>query len=137
MRADRGTDATWNHALIVARWVARIRSLPQHRQRDVAHVAVNALWARTWQSMGEGTLIIFDRVLAEATRQHPILGTLQVDHEGVNVRDWAPGAERDWALDALACLVADYLVTVGDLTADILTPALHRELARSTFDHDR
>jgi hypothetical protein len=111
-------------------WVERIRALAMESRADALHEGLDALWQRAWRTMGESTLLIFDRVLSESKKRNPILESLYAEEDGVHLDTWIHGVDIDIAIDAIGDLVTTFLSTLGDLTGDILTPALDRELSR-------
>jgi hypothetical protein len=98
--------------------------------------AFAAMWRRAEVTLGEVTLVaIVDRVLHDTVAAFPILAPLRVNPNAGAV-DFAPLRERAAAMDGdrlrdgLEFVLARFLGVLGDLTADILTRALHAELAR-------
>jgi hypothetical protein len=98
--------------------------------------ALTALWHRAYFTLGDVTLTaIVDRVLYVATEKFSVLGSLQLDANGVNFREFRQRASSisDRELrEAIQFVLVELLTVVGNLTAEILTPALHSELSNIT-----
>ncbi|MET0413386.1 MAG: hypothetical protein ABW217_18910 [Polyangiaceae bacterium] len=124
-----------DHAQRVDAWLgATTPGASPDELRDLLERALNALWRRTKVTLGEVTLIaIVDRVLYNAGEKYPFFSSISVEPsfgfrcEGLRERTDVQGS----ALIAGSRFVLVELLTVlGNLTADILTPELHDELAR-------
>ena len=103
------------------------------RARQVFERAFNAVWRRTRVVLGDVTLTaITDRVLYQAALRYPLLASLKLGGEGLDVQAFRPEAgEADQAhIEAgLRFILIEQLAVIGSLTAEILTPGLHRALA--------
>jgi len=101
---------------------------------DVYERALDALWRRAHQSLGEITLMaIFDRVLHQGIERFPHLAALKVEASGMHfgeLRQAAGTLETARLDESLACLVVELLRVLGTLTGEVLTPGLHAELLR-------
>jgi hypothetical protein len=123
------------HAAAVDAWLAR-RAEGASRERLVEALdeAFGALWRRGLLTLGEVTLgAIADRVLVVASGRFPILSPLRVAEGGLaceGLRDRASELSPAELTEAIRFVLVELLTVVGDLTAEILTPALHAELAR-------
>lgn len=97
--------------------------------------AFAALWQRSHLTLGEVTLFaIVDRVIHTATEQYPLLASIEVDPSGLHCRDLASreGLRLDQASAAIRFVLVEFLSVLGNLTAQILTPALHAELSKGS-----
>lgn len=95
--------------------------------------AFTALWHRSHTTLGDVTLAaIADRVLHVATEQFPILAPLEIDATGLSCRELRAHAslQHEQLSDAIRFVLVELLTVLGDLTAEVLTPALHAELSR-------
>jgi hypothetical protein len=122
-----------SHAARVDAWVAdRIADLSAGGRRRLFEQALTALWRRAGRTLGEVTLgAILDRVLYTAIEQYPLLATLELQGDGLR---WAGAPPTDDLalkadLEAGRFVLVELLTVLGILTGDILTPALHAELA--------
>lgn len=91
-----------------------------------------ALWQRSQLTLGEVTLAaIVERVVHTATEQYPFLAALEVDSSGLHCRELRSrdALRRDELVAAIQFVLVEFLTVLGSLTAEILTPALHAELA--------
>jgi hypothetical protein len=125
--------ASEHHAAVTA-WFQRaaqggsVESLIQAFEDTFA-----ALWKRSHLTLGEVTLTaIIERVLYTATEQFPLLASLEVEASGLRcqgLRSHA-GLRHDQLSAAIRFVLEEFLRVLGNLTAQILTPALHAELSR-------
>jgi len=125
------TDET-SHQAVVASWLSRVPAEPQ-ALLEAFEATFAALWRRTRLTLGDVTLTaIVERVLHVARTRFPILETLELGEDALRWR--APpspqlGYER--LAEAIEFVLVELLTVLGNLTADIVTHALHAELARS------
>lgn len=118
------------HRAAVEAWFARARHLPDALLIAVEHVLVR-LWLRSARALGDAPLrVLFHATTRRASARHPVLATVTADEHGPSLRALRaapPGARAD--ARALESLVTELLTVIGHLTAEVLTPALHEELA--------
>jgi hypothetical protein len=129
--AVQGEIAT--HDLVVRTWFTRVATV--HPELDVLVLldhAFQAVWSRAQRTLGDVTLAaILDRVVATETERHPFLVHVRVEYAGLfcdglyDVRSSVTGAELGEGLQAL---LVTFLSILGELTAEILSAALHGEL---------
>jgi len=124
-----------DHRLAVTAWFQRAA---QGHSVDSSIEAFDstfaALWQRTHVVLGEVTLTaIVDRVLQLATEQFPFLGSLEVDATGLRCQSLRTqvGLRPEQVAAAIQFVLVEFLTVLGNLTAHILTPALHVELSKS------
>lgn len=91
-----------------------------------------ALWRRARVTLGEVTLTaIVRRVLQTAKRHFPLLTGLELEPSGLRCALTAQSDASPAEISAaIRFVLVEILVVIGNLTAQILTPALHAELAR-------
>lgn len=126
-----------DHSTCVNAWMERTaKGLPPERLLQVFEQSFAALWRRAHQTLGDVTLTaIVDRVLYVAAEQHPLLSALKVEETGLRVQDLherAAGLEHDRVSEvseAVRFVMVEFLTVLGNLTSEILTPALHAELS--------
>jgi hypothetical protein len=124
--------ATSDHADRVDLWLGRVaKTLTNEERLRLFENALAALWRRAHVTLGEVTLgAVTERVLYFATEKHAFLSPLVVEHAGVKFDELrmtiAPG---DDVTGAFRFVLIEFLTVLGNLTDDILTPALHSELA--------
>jgi hypothetical protein len=103
---------------------------------DLFEQAMIALWNRAHVTLGTVTLAaIMDRVLYTATEKFPLLeslkiGTNGVDFGGLREREPATAMSNSQLAEGFSYVLVEFLSVVGNLTAEILTPALHAELSK-------
>jgi len=107
----------------------------QHLRRF--ELTFGAILLRAHQTLGEVTLIaIADRVFSVASEQFPVVSDLEV--EATCIRRRQPlrphHLQHDQVVLATRFVLVEFLTVLGNLTAEILTPALHGELAREIDD---
>ena len=123
-----------DHAAAVDAWLARrAKGAASEQLVEALEEAFAALWHRGLLTLGEVTLgAIAGRVLIVSARRHPVLAPLQVSEGGLicdGLRERAGQLPRAELEDAIRFVLLELLTVVGVLTAEILTPALHAELA--------
>ncbi|WP_437718475.1 hypothetical protein WMF45_19820 [Sorangium sp. So ce448] len=123
------------HSACVDAWMDRAaRGAPPDRLIQLFERAFNALWWRAHVTLGEVTLgAIVDRVLYYASERSPVLSSLRMESAGiwcVELQERAGGVRRDQIEEGLRFILVEFLTVLGNLTAEILTPALHAELSR-------
>jgi hypothetical protein len=125
-----------SHERCVDAWLARVASgVDRDAHVDLLEAALAALWARANVTLGEVTLTaIVDRVLYNAGERFPALASLELDDTGEisceGLRAAPEEAPADTLREAMRFALVELLTVLGNLTADILTPELHAELAK-------
>jgi hypothetical protein len=122
-----------DHRAVVGSWLQRAA----HRGSVASQIeAFEHAFARMWQrsrlTLGEVTLTaIVDRVLHTANEQFPFLASVAVDASGLRCQELRShaGVPEDQVSAALRFVLVEFLTVLGNLTAQILTPALHAELS--------
>jgi len=128
------TDTPSDHAEAVEAWLGASGG-PGAELRDLQRV-LDALWRRAGATLGEITLVaISERVLCDVVERFPDFGAMSVDAAGIHC-DVAKGTtmSHDELREATGFLLVTWLTVLGNLTAEILTPALHEELAQPARD---
>jgi hypothetical protein len=96
--------------------------------------AFGAMWRRARITLGDVTLMaILDRVLYTAAERFPALSPLEMDASGLRsdkFRERVGPLHGDQLADAIRFILVEFLTVLGNLTAEVLTPALHSELAK-------
>lgn len=96
-------------------------------------LALSALWRRARRTLGEVTLsAIVDRVLGTTSEIHPLLTGIRLDHGRISseeLRRRAADLSSDAMRAAFCTVLTEWLTVVGNLTAEILSPALHEALS--------
>jgi hypothetical protein len=124
-----------DHGACVDAWMERTaQGSPPDRLIQLFERAFSALWRRAHVTLGEVTLgAIVDRVLYYASERYPVLSSLKVESAGiccVELQERAGGLPRDQLAEGLRFILVEFLTVLGNLTAEILTPALHAELSK-------
>jgi hypothetical protein len=129
-----------DHIARVEAWLHDVGHLRNEELVAVFERTMAALWRRAHDTLGEVTLTaIVDRILYIASEQYPVLSTLKIDRTGIRFDDFRTqeGTHEDAQLiEAMRFVVVEYLSVLGNLTADVLTPALHAQLSMTRIDRD-
>jgi hypothetical protein len=128
-------DEQSGHGLFVEGWLRGTANSPSPAQLiTLFERAFDALWQRAQRTLGEVTLMaIGDRVLYVASEQYPFLAVLKVDETGVLFDDFRRQEDTRPSrrlAEAVCFVLAEFLTVLGNLTDEILTPALHAELCK-------
>jgi hypothetical protein len=123
------------HRTAVRAWVdGAAAGLPPEQALDHFEAAFGALWRRANRTLSDVTLMaILDRVIHNAVERFPLLSPLEVEPNGLRcsaLRSQAPTLDQAQLLAALEFVITEFLTVLGSLVAEILTPALHAELAK-------
>jgi len=97
--------------------------------------ALDAVWIRTNTTLGEVTLTaIAERVLHNASEQFSLLSSLKIEPaRGIQCRELSVrigSVDAAELREAIRFVLVELLTVLGNLTAEILTPALHAEISR-------
>jgi hypothetical protein len=126
--------ATGDHRAAVINWFERAaqgRSVAA--MLEAFELAFSALWQRSHLALGEVTLTaIVERVLVVAKETFPVLAPLDVDGSGLRCQGLRsqPGLRDGQLSAAVQFVLVEFLTVLGNLIAEILTPALHAELSK-------
>ena len=121
----------------VASWIERAADgLSGDELVQLFDLALAALWKRSYRPLGDVTVAaIMDRVTHDATERFPLLAGLQVEASRVSCVDLHKRAagmgDADGAAlrEGIRFMLVEYLTVLGNLTADIFTPALRETLS--------
>jgi hypothetical protein len=108
--------------------------LPPERLLQAFEQGFAILWGRANRTLADVTLMaILDRVLYVVAEQYPFLSALKVEAHGIRCRDLQARADSlvpDQLGEGVRVVLVEFLTVLGNLTAEILTPALHSELLK-------
>ena len=127
------------HALCVDTWLERSAAgLAPDALLRLLEAALDAVWIRTKTTLGEVTLTaIAERVLHNASEQFSLLWSLKIEPTtGIQCRELSDrigSVEPAELREAIRFVLVELLTVLGNLTAEILTPALHAEISKVTF----
>jgi hypothetical protein len=124
-----------DHSACVNAWMDRsAKGLPPERLIQLFEQGFAAMWRRAHRTLGDVTLTaIADRVLHRAAEQFPTFSALKVDATGLQckeLRERAGSLQHDQLAEGMRFVLVEFLTVLGNLTADVLTPALHSELSK-------
>jgi len=111
------------------------KGLPAARLLRLFETALDALWKRTQLTLGDVTLTaIVDRVLYNAAEKLPALAVLTIGADArihwEELQQRADALQPEALVEGIRFTLLEFLTVIGNLTAEILTPDLHAELAR-------
>ena len=129
-----------NHTTKVTQWFASrdADDLSALQLAELLHLALVAVWQRAYLTLGEITLAaIFDRVLYSGRAHYGWLGALTIGPKGpeLDARKLKKIPDNE-ALAASVYLLAELLTVLGNLTAEILTPELYKELEKVSLSNN-
>lgn len=118
------------HASVVEAFFA---ARPAASPLALLEAGLAAVWRRAERTMGPITLAaIADRVVHDAQKQFAFVGDAAVGETGIGLerlRAREAALPGDELARAARYLLIRFLSVLGNLTSDVLTPALHLELA--------
>ena len=125
----------YGHETCVRAWMQRAAKGPSsERLLDAFEQAFAVVWHRAYQTLGDVTLVaIADRVLVTAADRFPLLSGLWITATGIEcqpLREHLRNLQGDELAAGLRFVMVEFLTVLGRLTAQILTPDLHSELAK-------
>lgn len=124
------------HEAVVTAWLHRAACGSPFEIIEAFEHAFNAVWRRAYLTLGEITLAaIVERVLQSASERYPPLLAIVVTESGLRCESLrTTGLHEDQARTASQFVLLEFLTVLGNLTAEILTPALHDELSKCSSE---
>ena len=123
-----------DHGACVQAWLARAKDLPPEQLLRAFERGFGVMWGRAHQTLGNVTLTaIVDRVLYVAAEKYPILAALELTESGIHCQDLHQRAgtlDRGELVEGVRFVMVEFLTVLGNLTAEILSPALHAALSK-------
>jgi hypothetical protein len=123
------------HTAYVDTWLDRFpKALTPEQLVSAFEQGFTALSQRAQRTLGDVTVsAIAERVLHDVSAQFPLLAALKVE-AGVGVqfgelRHRVQPEDAEQIREGMRLTLIQFLAVMGNLTADILTPALHVELS--------
>ena len=119
------------HQQTVDAWLERVSGRSAVELLRACEAAFAALWQRTHLTLGEVTLAaVVERVLHSAKDHYPLLASIETTTSGVRCQSLQTqaGLRQGDVVEAIRFVLTEFLTVLGNLTAQILTPALHAEL---------
>lgn len=128
------------HQLTVNAWLEGVAARSTVELLRACEAAFAALWQRTQLTLGEVTLAaVVERVIHTAKERYPMLASIETTRSGVRCESLQTqtGLRHDDVAEAIRFVLTEFLTVLGNLTAQILTPALHAELSKDQAVTDR
>lgn len=120
------------HQDCVLAWLAKhdVRDSADERMPTLLLLGLQTIWERARPSLGAVMLTtIFERVITVAQSRHPELTLVGLRvHERTSIEMLTPAAFAREAGPAVLFTLTELLEVLGRLTAQALTPVLHRAL---------
>lgn len=127
------TEEPSKHEIAVTAWSQRAARGTLVEIIQAFELAFAALWERSRVTLGEVTLTaIVDRVLHTASERYPVLAAIELTESGLRCESLvsaAAGLSEAELSVAVRFVLVEFLTVLGNLTAEILTVALHEELS--------
>jgi hypothetical protein len=129
---------SYDHLEVVNHWMNQAaKDLSSAQLLGVFEQAMNALCQRAYLTLGDVTLTaIVDRVLYNAAEKFPLFEALEQGARGVScdrLRNRSFSENETDLTEGIRFVLVEFLVVVGNLTAEVLTPGLHTELCKVVF----
>jgi len=126
---------TRDHSSHVNNWVGTAaKGLSSGELLQLSEMAMAALWFRAYLTLGELTVVaITDRVLAASAENFPPFQALKASPKGIDWRELhnqCEGLTERELTAGVHFLISEFIGVVGNLTAEILKPALQAELLK-------
>ena len=138
MTATGSSQALTMHDRCVRAWLARhgVRNAYDDRMATFLIVGLRTIWERSRPSLGAVMLTaIFERVINVAQRRHAELTRVGLRvHDRSSIEMLTPAAFTPETSSAVPFTLAELLDVLDRLTAQTLTPVLHRALLAATID---
>jgi hypothetical protein len=124
-----------DHSNHVNTWMKQANGLSSELLLELFEQAMRALWQRAHQTLGEVTLTaITDRVLVNASERFPSFESLKVEAKGIDCRELRERAhvvnDAGDLKEGIRFVILEFLMVIGNLTGELLTPPLHSELSK-------
>ena len=124
------------HSAKVDAWLSEARkAVHPDRLVDAFEQAFGAMWRRARLTLGDVTLpAILHRVTYTAAERFPALSRIEVNATGLQsgkLRERAAGLKPEQLEEGIRFILVEFLTVLGRLTAEVLSPALHAELAKA------
>jgi hypothetical protein len=135
---ERGVSDAHDHSNQVNLWIGRAaKGLSSEQSLQLFELAMAALWNRALLTLGDVTLAaILDRVLYNASERFAPFELLRIDSNGLDfqeLRAQSSVLNQRELKEGFRFVIVEFLVVIGNLTAEILTPILHSELLKVTL----
>jgi hypothetical protein len=129
-----------DHGNFVNQWLQQSASgLSSNQLLHLFETAMGILYQRAYLTLGDVTLTaVVDRVVYNAGEKFPMFELLDSDPSGVNcngLREHAKSGNEVELTEGIRFVLVEFLTVIGNLTAEILTPALHSELSRVVLEN--
>jgi hypothetical protein len=112
--------------------------LPADQLVQLFGCAIQAIEKRSLVTLSSITVsVVVDRALHESKENFPILSEITTGPKGLNLdalHEMGTHHTSEELREALRCLLVELLNVLGNITADILTIPLHRELMEVTCE---
>ena len=123
-----------DHSNHVNKWMTKAaRDLSSDELLELFEQATGALWRRARLTLGSVTVTaVMERVLYNAAERFSPFESLKIVTSGIDcqeLRDQTEIVDSEDLREAMRCVLVEFLVLIGNVTGELLTPALHSELS--------
>ena len=132
------TDDGKQHAACVRDWIdGAARDLPPAQRLALFERGLSAVWARARRTLGDVTLgAITERVLHDVSEAVPLASAIEPGEAGISLEKLRDRPDLERLDEAVERTLVALMTLIGNLTAEILTPALHAALAKVSLEQN-
>jgi hypothetical protein len=122
------------HEICVDVWIEeQAKGLAADRLVPLFNQAFRALWQRTERTLGDVTArALADRAFHTGAGGQSLFSMFKVEDSGIRCVGLGHGGAPEDLVVEMRSLLVEFLTVLGNLTAEILTPALHQDLRAVT-----
>lgn len=125
------------HKELVGLWEEQnTRDLSEEQLLQVYGSAFRAIEQRCLATLSKVTLdVVLDRVLHLGTEKFPFYSDITIESSGFGFKNLTQKNDKYRIEDlraGLSCLIEEVLTVIGNITSDVMTESLHKELMKVT-----
>jgi len=132
-------DQNYTHKELVNLWEDKnTTDLRDEQLIQVYASAFHAIESCCLATLSRVTIsIVTDRVLHLGSEKHPILSLVTIEPSGLSLKGVVQNIKNyktEELRGALSYLLVEFLTVIGNITSDVLTQSLHKELMKVTSE---
>lgn len=125
------------HKELITFWVEQnTRGLRNEQLVQLYGSAFGAIERRCLTTLSSVTInVVIDRVLNLGSKKYPFFSLLTIEASGLSLKGLLAQNENyktEELRDGLSYLLAEFLTVIGNITSDVLSESLHKELMKVT-----
>lgn len=133
-------DPIKSHKDVVKSWIEKnVQGLRSEQLLRIFSSAILAVQQRCLETLSTVTVqVVFDRVLHEGLEKFPLLSHIKIEAHGLELSGLDHNIEnfnQTEVSEALGYLLEEFLTVVGNITSEVLTAPLHKELMNVTREN--